>query len=102
MIYAQANDHRILPRELAALNADEDQKVATFRQWFIETSWNQTTFDVTQHRAAGSNWYVLPKGILDYASPPRLNRWKVVTQPRLGSQADAASICHRRRVAQRY
>lgn len=69
VIYAQANDHRILPSELAALNATETQELADARAWYAETSWAKTTFDFDAKRSAGGNWYLLPEGILDYASP---------------------------------
>ena len=87
MIYAHANDHRILAGDLVALNTAEDQKVADFSQWFAETSWNKTTFDVTQQRAAGDNWYVLPEGILDYASPSNITSM----ESRDATQASAAN-----------
>lgn len=69
VIYAQADDHRILAGDLAGLNATEDQKVADFTAWFDETSWGVTTLDATPQRDTGGNWYVLPEGILDYATP---------------------------------
>lgn len=69
LIYAQANDHRILSGDLAGLNNDEDDKVTDLQDWFDETSWGKTTFSIDQQRDAGDDWYVLPEGILDYASP---------------------------------
>lgn len=87
VIYAQANDHRILAGDLAALNAAEDTKVLDFKKWFVETSWNQTSFNVTQQPAAGNNWYVLPEGILDYASPSNI----ISMESRDATQASAAN-----------
>ena len=69
VIYVQADDHRILAPDLAALNAAEDPKTDDFAQWFDEASWGQTTLNVTRQRAAGGEWYVLPEGLLDYAKP---------------------------------
>jgi hypothetical protein len=69
VILVQANDHRILPSELANLNTDEDLKITTIGKWFQETSWNKTTFNFDVKRSAGNNWYQLPEGILDYCSP---------------------------------
>lgn len=69
VIYAQADDHRILATELAGLNTAEDDKVSDLADWFDETSWGATTFAMDPQRAAGNTWYVLPEGILDYASP---------------------------------
>lgn len=72
VIYAQADDHRILAGDLAGINTTEDDKVKDMKNWFKETSWNQTTFDIVQQRAAGNDWYLLPEGILDYASPNKI------------------------------
>ncbi len=69
VIYVQANDYRILPADLAAANTAEDGKVSDLVDWFDETSWGATTFNVDQKRDTGGAWYTLPEGILDYASP---------------------------------
>lgn len=69
VIYVQANDYRIFSSDLATENDSENKKISNLEDWFEETSWNQCTFAITQRRAAGNNWYTLPEGILDYASP---------------------------------
>lgn len=69
VILVQANDHQILPAELANLNTTEDQKITNVGKYFQETSWNKTTFNFDLKRSTGNNWYPLPEGILDYCSP---------------------------------
>jgi hypothetical protein len=67
IIYVQANDYRILPSELAALNTTEVQEIVDFKKWFAETSWDQLTLDVTEQKSSGGNWYLLPGRYLDYS-----------------------------------
>ncbi len=67
IIYVQANDYRILSSELTALNTAEVQEIVDFKKWFAETSWDQLTLDVTERKAAGNNWYLLPGRYLDYS-----------------------------------
>lgn len=67
IIYVQAKDYPILASELTSLNNTENQEITDFKKWFDETSWGQCTFDVTQQRSTGGNWYVLPQGMLTYS-----------------------------------
>ncbi len=53
VIYVQADDFRILPSNLATLNAFADQKRNKVSPWFNETSWSALTVDMQAHRAAG-------------------------------------------------
>ncbi|HEV2803321.1 MAG TPA: hypothetical protein VGW57_00185 [Chthoniobacterales bacterium] len=69
VLYVQANDFRIPASQLAALNTAEDGKRAAFPPWFGEMSWNKMTMTADGRRAAGNQWYVLPKGLLEYVRP---------------------------------
>jgi len=69
VIYVQANDFRIPAGQLAALNTAEDAKRAAFAPWFGEMSWNNMTITADAQRTAGGNWYVLPRGLLEYVTP---------------------------------
>jgi len=69
VIHVQAQDYRVLAGDLVPTNQAEDQKVASLTAWWPETSWNTTTFAFTQQRAAGSAWYTLDAGLLDYCTP---------------------------------
>jgi len=69
VIYVQADDFRILPAALAALNNTADQNRNKVSPWFNETSWGKLTVDMQPQRAAGSQWYVLPDSLLNYVRP---------------------------------
>ncbi len=77
VIYVQANDFRIPPAQLAGLNTAEDGKRAAFPPWFGEMSWNNMTMTADGQRTAGSNWYVLPKGLLEYVRPGGISPMQV-------------------------
>jgi hypothetical protein len=75
VIYVQANDYRILPGDLAALNTTADQRRQKISPWFSETSWNgvtgtapSLTVNMEPHRA-GNQWYTLPGALLEYVRP---------------------------------
>lgn len=69
VLYVQANDFRIPATQLAALNTAEDAKRAAFPPWFGEVSWNGISMTADGQRSAGANWYVLPKGLMEYVRP---------------------------------
>ncbi len=77
VIYVQANDYRIPAAQLAALNTAEDGKRAAFPPWFGEVSWNGISMTADARRTAGDNWYVLPKGLMEYVRPRNVQPMQV-------------------------
>lgn len=69
VIYVQANDFRILPGDLAALNTTADQRRNKVSPWFQETTYGRLTVDMVAQRAAGNQWYTLPGSMLEYVRP---------------------------------
>ena len=93
VIYVQANDHRILSSELAALNTTENQEIVDFKKWFDETSWGQLTLDVTRKPASG-NWYQLPGRYFDYSRSGGIQsmEYRDSTQASLTNPTPPASV----------
>lgn len=77
VLYVQANDYRIPPMQLAGLNTAEDGKRAAFPPWFGEMSWNNMTMSADGQRAAGGQWYTLPKGLFEYVRPGQVRAMQV-------------------------
>jgi hypothetical protein len=77
VLYVQANDYRIPAGQLAAANTAEDAKRAAFPTWFGETSWSRLGMTATGQRAAGGQWYTLPKGLFEYVQPTDVQAMQV-------------------------